>query len=457
MRVSVVGLGKLGLCTAACVASKGHDVVGVDSAASVVEALNRRACPIRESGLPELLERSYGRMEFTADAGAALRGSDITLIIVPTPSGPDGAFENGFVLSVLNSLAPALKEKVERGDFHVVDVVSTVMPGSSEGEFMPLLEGLTGGRRGRDFGFAYNPEFIALGTVLRDFLNPDVVLIGASDERTAGMVRRLYESVCDNEPRFAVMSPTNAEIAKLALNCYVTMKITYANELARLCGAIDGADVDAVAGAVGADTRVGGRCLKGGLGFAGPCFPRDNVAFQRLAELNGVKLFLPPATVASNDFIVDDLFKYVETYVPTPSGRVALLGLSYKPGTHITERSQSLMLMDRLLDAGYGVSLHDPAAEPDLTRWPSGRAVKYADPTEAVLSADGGAVVLAVAHPEYAGIDWAAVDRRLTRPLYLIDCWRMFRGFPFEGLRNIRYVGLGEGSSFRFLTDARGR
>jgi UDPglucose 6-dehydrogenase len=425
IKISVIGLGKLGLCTAACIGSKGYEVVGVDNDVSLLESLKKHLCPIQENGLAELLESSFKRLSFTQDYQTGVLGTDVTLIIVPTPSGPDGAFVNDCVTAVLREISPALARKK---DFHVVDVVSTVMPGSSQKEFIPLLEKTTGKKCGVDFGFAYNPEFIALGSVIRDFLNPDLVLIGASDEKTGEIMRHLYAGLADSQPQISVMSLIDAEITKLALNCYVTMKISYANELSRLCEAIEGADIDAVTSALGADSRIGRRCLKGGLGFAGPCFPRDNTAFQTLASRYGVNLFLPPQVVKANDFVVEHLFEKITARVE-PASTIALLGFAYKPGTHITERSQSLILMERLLDAGYRVAAHDPAAiEPALRH--ADRVTLYRNPIEAITSAAG--TVLLTDWPEYAKIDWDALDKKLKEPIYLFDCWRTAKHFSFS-------------------------
>jgi UDPglucose 6-dehydrogenase len=318
----------------------------------------------------------------------------------------------------LKEISPALARKK---DFHVIDVVSTVMPGSSQKSLIPLLERAAGKKCGVDFGFVYNPEFIALGSVIRNFLNPDLVLIGASDEKAGEIVEKLYANLVDSNPQFAVMSLINAEITKLALNCYVTMKIAYANELSRLCEAIEGADVDTVTSALGADSRIGERCLKGGLGFAGPCFPRDNVAFQSLASERGVKLFLPSQVVKANDFVVEHLFEQIKAHVE-PGAVIALLGFAYKPGTHITEHSQSMILMERLLNAGYRAAVHDPMAAIEPASRHMDRVTQYQDPIEAIMSAAG--TVLLTDWPEYAKIDWHSLDKDLKEPIYLFDCWR---------------------------------
>ena len=426
MNISSIGLGKLGLCSAACFASKGHHVVGVDSNDQHVDALNDGLCPIDEPGLPEMFADCRHRMEFTVDCGYAVNNSEITLITVPTPSNPDGRFSNAYVETVLARLGPALKTKK---DFHVIGIVSTVMPGTCEHVFRPTLEKLTGKTCGRDFGLVYNPEFVALGSVIRDFLNPDMLLIGASDERSFRLAQDLYTGVVESTPCCATMNLTNAEITKLSLNCYVTMKISFANELAAVCESIPGADVDVATAAIGADSRVGRKYLKGGLGFGGPCFPRDNLAFQRCAEDAGVEVHLSPNVVKVNGSVVDRLLKMIREHAPSGS-TVALLGLSYKPGTHVVEESQPVMLAEKLLDAGYDVRLHDPKAAQGAYEALQGRGTFCNDPYEAAAGAS--VVVMLTMWPEYQRLDMTRLEAKAAVKPLLIDCWRAYQGVEFE-------------------------
>jgi UDPglucose 6-dehydrogenase len=438
MNISVIGLGKLGLCSAACFASRGHRVVGVDTDHRLVRRLRRQECPIDEPGLEELLAARGDRLQVTEDLEEAVAGSDVTLVIVPTPSGAGGHFDNACVETVLTAVGPLLAKKET---FHVVDVVSTVMPGSCRGEFIPVLEGLSGRQCGRDFGLVYNPEFIAIGSVIRDFLNPDMVLIGASDDRSAGIVRGLYESTCLSEPHIACMSLVNAEIAKLSLNCYVTMKISFANELAAICEQVTGADVDVITGAIGSDSRVGRKYLTGGIGFGGPCFPRDNIAFQAFARDAGVETRLSPGVVAVNHAVVDRLYSAITDRV-VAGGRVAILGLSYKAGTHIVEESQSILLARRLSAAGYRVVVGDPKAL-DAAREVLGGQVTYAD--DAYTAAAGAdAVALMTDWPEYRRLDWARVESSAHDGAVVLDSWRILRGVRF---RKINYIAVGLGSA----------
>ncbi|MBN1359569.1 MAG: UDP-glucose/GDP-mannose dehydrogenase family protein [Sedimentisphaerales bacterium] len=426
MNIASIGLGKLGLCSAVCFASKGHRVIGVDSNASHIDALNDGQCLVDEPGLAALLAESRRCMEFTDDGTYAVLNSDITLITVPTPSNPDGRFSNAYVETVLDRVGPALKAKKT---FHVVGVVSTVMPGTCEHVLKPTLEKLTGKVCGRDFGLIYNPEFVALGSVIRDFLHPDMVLIGASDDRSARLARQLYASVVESHPHCAMMNLTNAEITKLSLNCYVTMKISFANELAAVCERIPGADIDVVTGAIGADSRVGRKYLKGGLGFGGPCFPRDNLAFQRCAEDAGVQVHLSPNVVKVNGAVVERLLDMIGERVG-PGSTVALLGLSYKPGTHVVEESQPVVLAERLLEDGYVVRMHDPKAAPGVSEALQGRGILCDDPYEAATGAS--VVVMLTNWPEYEQLNISRLEERTGSMPLLVDCWRAYKGTAFK-------------------------
>ncbi len=437
MNISVIGLGKLGLCTAACFASKGHNVVGMDKNPDFISALQNRNCPIDETGLEELLERAWDNLTVTGDIAEAVENSDFTLIIVPTPSKPDGSFTNEYVEAVLNDIGPTLAQKQS---FHVVDVVSTVMPGSSDRTFKPMLERLTAKTCGEDFGLVYNPEFIALGSVVRDFLNPDMVLIGASDERSADMASELYRTTCDSSPKIAAMSLVNAEITKLTLNCFCTMKISFANELASICEHVPGADVDVITEAIGADSRIGSKYIKGGLGFAGPCFPRDNLAFQRFAFDLGREARLGPQVVGINKSVVDRIIEKIESQV-RHTDTIAILGLSYKPNTHIIEESQSILLAQRLAEAGYEVNVYDPRALDSARMALKDKAAYYTNAEDCILGAS--AAVFMTNWPEFGNIDINKAAAAMSAPQLIIDSWRIFRD---KDKQNMNYNALGLGN-----------
>ena len=432
----MIGLGKLGLCTAACFAMKGLNVWGYDKNPGIMEALKAGRVPIEEAGLTHALAGARDNMFWAEDIGRAVFESDITFIIVPTPSLDDGRFDNSFVVNVLKEVGPALKSKQ---GFHVVDVVSTVMPGSSEGVFAPLLEDLSGKVCGRDFSLVYNPEFIALGSVIRDFLNPDMVLIGSSDPQGAEAVKKVYEQTCDSNPAVAEMSLINAEIAKLSLNCYVTMKISFANELAALCERVPGGDVDEVTRALGADSRIGPKYLKGGLGFGGPCFPRDNLALLAFAEQAGWPLAISPQVVAVNRQVAIRLAEVVQKEVRA-GRKVAVFGLSYKPGTHIIEQSQAVELAAILSGRGFEVTVHDPGALEEA-RKALGNKVTYADDPYQALNGAAG-IVLMTDWADFRSIDWPRAAGLAEPRALLLDSWRIV---PDRAAAFFNYVPLGKG------------
>ena len=252
--VSVVGLGKLGAPIAACIAARGVEVVGVDGDAAKVAQLNRGVAPVHETGLPELLAQSGGRLRATTSVAEAIAATDTTFVIVPTPSDESGGFALEHVRRAIEEIGAALREK---DSYHLVAVTSTVLPGALEAVVLPLLEAASGKRCGPGFGLCYSPEFVALGSVIRDFLEPDFLLIGESDPAAGDALERVYRAVCRTTPPVARIGFANAELAKLAVNNYVTTKISFANMLASLCERIPGADVDAVTSALGLDKRIG--------------------------------------------------------------------------------------------------------------------------------------------------------------------------------------------------------
>jgi len=266
-----------------------------------------------------------------------------------------------------------------------------------------------------------------------------MVLIGVSDERSAEMARELYTQTCDNDPHLAIMSLVNAEITKLSVNCFCTTKISFANELAMLCERMPGADVDIVTSALGSDTRIGPKYISGGLGFGGPCFPRDNKAFQHFAHGVGQDALLAPQVVAINRQVVAHVTEVVKNKVGA-SGKVAVLGLSYKPDTHIIEESQSVELALDLKKNDYDVVVFDPKALETAKR-ELGNRVEYAESIEyALTSAD--CVVLMTRWPEFETYDWDALAALTNDNACLIDSWRLLKDKQPKGFR---YHGIGLG------------
>ena len=337
-RLSVIGLGKLGSPMAAVFGTKGFEVVGIDLNPAFVEAINAGRAPVQEPQLQEHLDRARGKVRATLDWTDAITNSDISFIIVPTPSGPDRMFVNRFVVDAVERIGAALRAK---SGYHVVVVTSTVMPGSTGGEISAALERASGRTVGQDVGLCYNPEFIALGSVVRDMLFPDMILIGQSDSRAGDVLEAVYRKSVNTKPEFHRMNLVNAELCKISVNTFVTTKISYANMIADMCDHLPGADADVVTRAVGADSRIGRKYLKPAIGYGGPCFPRDNKAFAALGRKLGVNTALAEATDAINEHQFQRMIGAVSA-VAEPAQTVAILGLSYKPDTSVVEESQGV-------------------------------------------------------------------------------------------------------------------
>lgn len=437
MNISVFGLGKLGAPLAAVLAYKGHRVIGVDLNPDPVRLINEGKPPVYESELDRLIWESRPRLSATTDPQTAVLNTEITFIIVPTPSDVNGGFSLRHVLTVAESIAKALRGKDQ---FHLVVLTSTVMPGATGNQVLPVLENHSGKRHGRDFGLCYNPEFIALGSVIRDMLNPDFVLIGESDSRSGEMLADLHKGVCDNDPPVARMNFINAELTKLAVNTFVTTKISYANMLAQVCERLPGANVDAVTSALGLDSRIGRKYLKGAIGYGGPCFPRDNLAFSSLARQLGAPAILAEATDRANRLQVSYLVGLLKSKLQ-PRGVVGILGLAYKPNTDVVEESQGLLLAHALLTDGISVIAYDPAGMSNAERELKGRVRFTRSVEECVRESD--AVVIATPWEEFRSISPQVFERHSV-PRLLVDCWRLLDVERYGKVANFIALGVGK-------------
>jgi UDPglucose 6-dehydrogenase len=438
IKACVIGLGKLGSPLAACLAAKGLTVVGVDSDPRKIEAINQGKAPVNEPGLGEMIGQAQGRLTATSDIQQAVAQTDITFIVVSTPSDPAGGFSLRYVEPVCQAIARTLAKKA---DYHLVCLTSTVMPGTTGGPVREMLEKASGKRVGADFGLCYSPEFIALGSVIRDFLNPDMLLIGESDTRAGDTLASLYAQVCQNKPAVARMAFVNAEVTKLAVNTYVTTKISYANMLARICERLPGANVDVITSALGLDTRIGPKYLKGAVSYGGPCFPRDNLALAQLAQQLGV----PPDLAQTVDRFNRSQILWLADLVQHRTEKTAgILGLTYKAGTDVVEQAAGFLLAKELASRGVQVVAFDPAYgknSPPVSH----ENLRFAkNAAECIESSD--VVVLATSWPEFDSIprqQWLSSNHR---PRTIIDCWRTLKFLHDEP--GVHYLGLGLGEGF---------
>jgi UDPglucose 6-dehydrogenase len=416
-KASVVGLGKLGVPLLAVLARQGFEAWGIDLRSDTVAKIAAGIAPVNEPNLQELLTAHSTRIRATSDWSVAIGNSNATFLLVPTPSGIDGSFGNEHLFAAIDELGRVLSTKA---DYHLLVISSTVMPGSVGGPIRHRLEAISGKRVGRDIGLCYNPEFVALGNVVEGLLKPDFVLIGESDPQAGGMLEGISRRIVGDKVPIARMNLINAELTKLAVNTYVTMKISFANMLAEICDNLDGADADVVTAAVGRDTRIGVKYLRGATGYGGPCFPRDTVAFGRMARQVGVEPSLAVATDAINERQLGRLTRIVTQHTSIGE-RVAVLGLAYKPDTAVIERAQGFMLATALSDVGRRVIVHDPLAL-DVARAMLGPNIEFANSAEEAVGA-ADAVVIMVPWKDY--IEFFAAWSYQGRVRLIIDCWHI--------------------------------
>jgi UDPglucose 6-dehydrogenase len=432
--LSVIGLGKLGAPMLACLASRGFTVIGLDINQRSLDLLREGRAPMTEPDLEDLLRAHRDWIQLTSDYEVAVMGSDISFIVVPTPSEADGTFSLRHVQAACERIGDVLASKK---DFHIVVITSTVLSQDMETVVLPTLERCSRKVCGTDFGLCYNPEFIALGSAVRDMLHPDFILIGESDPRSGTLLENVHRRMVGDHVPILRTTFVNAELAKIAVNTFVTTKISYANMLAEICEHIPGCDVDVVTSAIGLDSRIGPKYLKGRLGYGGPCFPRDNIAFSALARKHGVSATLAEATDTVNRRQITRLVDRVQELVPL-GGQVGILGLAYKQDTDVVDESQGVQLAQALAATGVSVIVYDPLAMA-AARGILGETVGYA-PTADECVRQSHVVVIATPCEEFKQLQTASFAHSPRR--VIVDCWRILDARRVDQVADYMTVGI---------------
>lgn len=431
--VSVVGLGKLGLGLALCFATSGIKTLGVDVNEDVVNAINDGSSPIIEPGYQELISELGTNFRATMSHAEAIEKTDFTFILVATPSIGDGRFSNRYVKSALRSLAEAFGKSKKA--YHLFVISSTVVPGSTEKTFIPLIEQFSGRKYRKDFDVCFDPDFVALGTVVKDFQRPDLVIIGESSAEAGERVAAIHRQMCKNDPPIHRMSLISAEVAKVSLNAYVTTKISFANTLANLCERIEGTDVDAITSAIGVDRRISPYYLKGGLAFGGTCFPRDTKAFITISRQFGIDPVLISAVEDVNNLQNRHLADIVREHLGEEK-KVSILGISFKDNTPVIEASPAVHLIQEMVIDDVDVTVFDRISMESI-RTVFDDEISYATSVEQCLSSSPVCVVTLMSK-EYKDAVESFVP---ALPIVLIDCWRQIDVEKVH--ENIRVVAIG--------------
>jgi len=419
--VAVVGAGYVGLTTAACLARMGHRVVCTDIDEPRITGLQGGEVPIREPGLDELVRAGLdsGGLSFACGSAEAASRADFVFLCVPTPASSGG----GTDLSFLEAAATEMGRSLRPGT--VVVNKSTAPAGTTQ--FLARVLGRV------DVPVASNPEFLRQGSAVRDFLNPDRVVVGAADAAVAERVAGLYASI---DAPVLITDPASAETVKYAANAFLATKLSFSNAVAALCEAV-GADVDDVLAGMGHDRRIGRDYLKPGPGWGGSCLPKDTRALIDAASAAGYDFGLLRSVVEANEAQFARIIGKVASRVALPGARVALLGLAFKAGTDDLRDSPSLEIARRLVEAGAAVHAYDPAIRSNAATAEAGIVVT----ADAYAACDGAsALVVATEWDDFRQLDFDQVARVMAE-LHVIDARNLLdrddlerRGFTYSGV-----------------------
>jgi UDPglucose 6-dehydrogenase len=453
--ICVIGSGYVGLVAAVCFAEIGHRVLCVDNDEARVKTLREGGVPIYEQHLPELLAKHLNRsVEFTSDLGAAVQRSEAIFIAVGTPQGDTGAADLSYVEAVVAEIARSIN------GYKVIVEKSTVPVYTNEWIRRVLH------RHGVDpqnFDVASNPEFLREGTAIGDFLHPDRIVVGAGTERSAEVLKRIYEPLtggsyyaqpgalpgplsATHPARLLVTSAESAEIVKHASNAFLALKISFINAVANLAEAVD-ADIEDIAAGMGMDSRIGPKFLRAGLGYGGSCFPKDVAAFHWVAQQRGVDFQLLEEIRNINEAQKDIYFNKVLSALWTLRGkRLAALGLAYKGDTDDIRESPAIDVIKKLLEAGAIVSAYDPAA--------MDRAQSVLPPSEKLIYApgvyeaaqDADAVLILTDWKQFAAIDLDRLKQAVRFPI-VIDGRNLYNPQVMKD-KGFSYISVGRSASY---------
>lgn len=437
MKIAIVGTGYVGLVTGTCFSEMGMNVHCVDVDSSKIENLKNGIIPIYEPGLEDMVVRNYqaGRLKFSTRLSDVLDEVDIVFSAVGTPSDEDGSADLQYVKEVAKTIGQNLTK-------YVLVVTKSTVPVGTASQIKTIIQEELDKRGLSDlvFDVASNPEFLKEGTAINDFMHPDRVVVGVESDRAKEVMDRLYKPFTINNYRMIYTDIPSAEMIKYAANAMLATRISFMNDIANLCEIV-GADVNMVRAGIGSDNRIGKKFLYSGCGYGGSCFPKDVKALVKTAEDNGYKMQVLKAVDEVNEYQKTVLFKKLNDYYNgTLRGKtIALWGLSFKPKTDDLREAPSLVLINKLLEAGVRVRAYDPIAI-DEAKKRIGDKIEYAkDIYDATLEAD--AILLVTEWNEFRLPSWSAIKKLVKKPL-VIDGRNIYNGNELRDM-GFEYISIG--------------
>lgn len=422
MNIAIVGTGYVGLVSGTCFAEMGVNVTCVDVNEGKIQALLNGNIPIYEPGLDEMVLRNNkeGRLHFTTDITTCLNDVDIVFSAVGTPPDEDGSADLKYVLEVARTVGKNMNK------YLVLVTKSTVPVGTAKKVKQAIQDELDKRGMSIPFDVASNPEFLKEGAAIKDFMSPDRVVIGVESEKAKEMMTRLYRPMMLNNFRVIFTDIPSAEMIKYAANSMLATRISFMNDIANLCELV-GADVNMVRKGIGADTRIGNKFLYPGCGYGGSCFPKDVKALIKTAEKNGYSMKVLKAVEEVNETQKSILFKKLSEYYQNnlKDKKIAIWGLAFKPETDDMREATSLVMIQKLTEAGCKVKVYDPVAINECKRR-IGDIVEYAtDMYDAVLNAD--ALLLLTEWKQFRMPSWGVIKKSMNQAV-LIDGRNIYDG-----------------------------
>jgi UDPglucose 6-dehydrogenase len=414
MKIAIVGIGYVGLTTAACFAEMGTEVYCVDIDHNKIENLKKGVIPIYEPGLEEMVLRNYemGRLHFETDLKSVLDKVEVLFSAVGTPPDEDGSADMQYVMKVARTVGQAMN------NYLLFVTKSTVPVGTAQKIKQAILDEQAKRGVSIDFDIASNPEFLKEGAAIKDFMHPDRVVVGVESERARKLMDKLYRPFMLNNFRIIYMDVSSSEMTKYAANAMLATRISFMNELAILCESV-GADINMVRKGIGTDTRIGNKFLYAGCGYGGSCFPKDLKALIHTAEKNHHSMRILQVVEEVNNEQKKVLFKKLQNHYQNnlAGKKVTIWGLAFKPETDDIREAPSLVLIDLLLKAGCRVNAYDPVAIPETKRQIGDRIHYAKNIYEAVEEAD--ALMLVTEWKEFRLPSWGVIKKCMKYPLIL--------------------------------------
>ncbi|MHA1954850.1 MAG: UDP-glucose dehydrogenase family protein, partial [Candidatus Heimdallarchaeaceae archaeon] len=416
MNIGIIGTGYVGLVSGVCFASKGHKVFCADVIPEKIETINNGKSPIFEEGLDDLLQSALESqlLEATTDVDYVIEKSDVIFICVGTPSLPDGSMNYEYVEEAARNIGRILKKQQK---FKVVIVKSTCIPGTTSNHVGPIIEQESGLKVQFGFGLGMNPEFLREGVAVNDFLYPDRVVIGVSDDNTKDIMMQCYDGFI---APFVIVDPTSAEMIKYAANTFLATKISFFNEMANLAEKFE-ADISVITEAVGMDHRISEKFMNAGIGWGGSCFPKDIRALLHKSREFGISSKLLKAALDTNEaqpFEAIRLLKEELGEEKLTNKKIAVLGLAFKPNTDDMREAPSIPIINLLLKEGANVFATDPIAVEEAKKMLKHKNLEFVTSADEALD-KADACVLVTEWREYTHLPIENFIEKMKTPIVI--------------------------------------